>query len=194
MGRTTKKDAILEAALALFAEKGVDATTTREIAGSAGTSEGNLYRHFEGKDDLVRTLFQASARRFATALEEAAGDETEPQARLRALVRGVFAFGDRHPDAFTFLLASHPSALPRDRDMLLGPYPMRLFVETLVRGVSQGVFRPVDPVLATGWIVAMAQRAVLLARMGFLSDDRERIIDETVAATQRILARGGQPS
>jgi AcrR family transcriptional regulator len=188
MARTTKKEAILEAALALFAEKGVDAATTREIAARAETSEGNLYRHFEGKDDLVRTLFQTSARRFASLLEEEAGEETHPEARLLALVRGVFAFGERHPDAFSFLLASHPSAMPRDRDLLLGPYPMRLFVETIVRGVDKGMFRPVDPVLATGWIVAMSQRAVLLARMGFLADDRERIIEETMAAARRVLA------
>jgi TetR/AcrR family transcriptional regulator, cholesterol catabolism regulator len=188
MARTTKKEAILEAALVLFAEKGADATTTREIAERAGTSEGNLYRHFEGKDDLVRTLFRNSAKRFATVLEEVIGDDGEPDARLAALVRGVFTFGERHPAAFSFLLASHPTAMPRDGDMLLGPYPMRLFVETIVRGVSRGVFRPVDPVLATGWIVAMAQRAVLLARMGFLADDRDRIIDETVAAALRVLA------
>jgi len=187
MARKTKKDAILEAALSLFAEKGTDATTTREIAERAETSEGNLYRHFKSKDDLVRTLFQSSAKRFATVLEEAAGDEAEPEARLAALVRGVFTFGEGDPAAFSFLLASHPTAMPRDRDMLLGPYPMRLFVETIVRGVSRGVFRPVDPVLATGWIVAMSQRAVLLARMGLLADDRDRIIDETVAAALRIL-------
>lgn len=188
MGRTTKKDAILEAALALFAEKGADATTTREIAERAGTSEGNLYRHFEGKEDLIRTLFHNSARRFAALLEEGAREEVEPDARLSALVRGVFTFGERHPSAFSFLLASHPTAMPRDRETLLGPYPMRLFVETIVRGVSRGVFRPVDPVLATGWIVAMAQRAVLLVRMGLLADDRDRIVEETVAAALRLLA------
>lgn len=189
MGRTTKKDAILEAALTLFAEKGADATTTREIAEKAQTSEGNLYRHFEGKDDIVRTLFRLSAMRFAEVLDASAGDHEDPDARLAALVRGVFTFGERHPDAFTFLLASHATAMPRDRDLLLGPYPMRLFVETIVRGVSRGVFRPIDPVLATGWIVAMAQRAALLVRMGFLADDRARIIDETVAAAMRVLAR-----
>jgi AcrR family transcriptional regulator len=189
MGRTTKKDAILEAALTLFAEKGADATTTREIAEKAQTSEGNLYRHFEGKDDIVRTLFRLSARRFAEVLDASAGDHEDPDDRLAALVRGVFIFGESHPDAFSFLLASHPTAMPRDRDLLLGPYPMRLFVETIVRGVSRGVFRPIDPVLATGWVVAMAQRAALLVRMGFLADDRARIIDETVAAAMRVLAR-----
>ena len=188
MGRPTKKDAILEAALTLFAEKGVDAATTREIAELAETAEGNLYRHFEGKDDLVRTLFRRSAEGFAQLLEEAAGDEVDPEARLSALIRGVFTFGERRPAAFSFLLASHPTAMSRDRTMLLGPYPMRLFVETIVEGARRGVFRPVDPVLATGWIVSMAQRAVLLNRMGFLAEGPERVVDETVAAARRLLA------
>jgi AcrR family transcriptional regulator len=188
MGRTTKKEAILEAALALFAEKGVDAATTREIAERANTSEGNLYRHFEGKDDLARTLFETTARRFADVLKAEAGDEDDPRARLDALVRGVFTFGERQPAAFSFLLASHPSHIPKDRDLRLGPYPMRLFVETITRGIDQGAFRTVDPVLATGWIVAMAQRAVLLARMGLLADDRKRVLDETVEASRRLLA------
>jgi TetR/AcrR family transcriptional regulator, cholesterol catabolism regulator len=190
MARTTKKDAILDAALALFAEKGVDATTTREIAERARTAEGNIYRHFEGKDELVRTLFQASARRFAATLEDVAGDEPEPTRRLELLVEGIFAFAERHPTAFQFLLASHPVAMPKDRDMLVGPYPMRLFVETIERGVSRGEFRVVDPVLATGWIVAMAQRAVLLTAMGFPADDRERVVEETVAAARRVMKAG----
>lgn len=189
MARTTKRDAILEAALALFAEKGVDATTTREIAEQADTSEGNLYRHFEGKDDLARTLLETTARRFAAILETEVGNEDDPRTRLTALIRGVFTFGQTHPAAFQFLLASHPSHIPKDRDLLLGPYPMRLFVETIVRGITQDVFRSVDPVLATGWIVAMAQRAVLLDRMGFLGVDRDRVMDETVAAAGRLLAR-----
>ncbi len=193
MARTTKKEAILDAALTLFAEKGVDAATTREIAERADTAEGNLYRHFEGKDDLVRTLFETTARRFADVLKAEAGDEDDPRARLEALIQGIFTFGESHPAAFQFLLASHPSHIPKDRDLLLGPYPMRLFVETIVRGVSQGAFRPVDPVLATGWIVAMAQRAVLLARMGLLADDRERIISETVEASRRLLAADPAP-
>jgi AcrR family transcriptional regulator len=190
MARSTKKEAILDAALALFAEKGVDATTTREIAERARTAEGNLYRHFKGKDELVRTLFQASARLFATTLEEAAGDEAEPVRRLELLVEGIFAFAERHPTAFHFLLAQHPTAMPKERDMLHGPYPMRLFVETIVQGMSRGEFRVVDPVLATGWLVAMAQRAVLLTELGFPADHRERVMEETMAAARRVMAPG----
>ena len=53
----TKRDAICDAALTLFAEKGFEATTTREIAEQAGAAEGTLYRHFDGKADLAQSLY-----------------------------------------------------------------------------------------------------------------------------------------
>ena len=43
---------IERAALKLFISEGVDAATTREIADVAGVSEGALYRHYKGKDEL----------------------------------------------------------------------------------------------------------------------------------------------
>jgi AcrR family transcriptional regulator len=50
-----RRDAILAAAMPLFATKGFDAVTTREVAEAAGVSEALLYRHFEGK----RALYDA---------------------------------------------------------------------------------------------------------------------------------------
>ena len=48
---------IERAALELFIKDGVDAATTRNIADVAGVSEGALYRHYKGKDELALTLF-----------------------------------------------------------------------------------------------------------------------------------------
>ena len=47
----TKRDAICDAALELFAEKGIEATTIRDIAQRADAAEGTLYRHFKGKEE-----------------------------------------------------------------------------------------------------------------------------------------------
>ena len=47
------KAKIETSALKLFAERGVDQTTTRDIAAGAGISEGAIYRHFESKDAMV---------------------------------------------------------------------------------------------------------------------------------------------
>ncbi|MFL6177023.1 MAG: TetR/AcrR family transcriptional regulator [Ornithinibacter sp.] len=47
------RQALLESALALFAEQGYDATTTAAIARRAGVSEMTLFRHFATKDALL---------------------------------------------------------------------------------------------------------------------------------------------
>jgi AcrR family transcriptional regulator len=47
---------VLDAALSLFSHQGYRATTMREIADKAGVSTGNVYHHFEDKEQIFRTL------------------------------------------------------------------------------------------------------------------------------------------
>jgi AcrR family transcriptional regulator len=56
--REAMRARILEASRALFAAKGVEGTTIRDIVQSAGTSTGNLYFYFENKDALLQTLLE----------------------------------------------------------------------------------------------------------------------------------------
>jgi AcrR family transcriptional regulator len=51
-----RKRAIVEAALPLFAERGFEATTTRELAKAAGISEPLLYKHFPSKEALYSEI------------------------------------------------------------------------------------------------------------------------------------------
>ena len=62
----TAKARLERAALSLFAARGVDGVSTREIAARAGLSEGSIYKHFHSKDALAESLFEAiHARLFA---------------------------------------------------------------------------------------------------------------------------------
>src|ERR1700690_4569862 len=56
--RAGKQQALIVAALKLFANKGYDATTTREIAASAGCAEGLIHRYFKGKAGLLAELME----------------------------------------------------------------------------------------------------------------------------------------
>jgi len=183
---TTKRDAIINAALTLFAEKGVDATSTREITERAEAAEGTLYRHFDGKDDLVRSLFEESAALFHDVLARSAEEKTDPRDRLQAMIRGIFDFADEHPSAFTYLQSVHGGVLDRI-DTSREPLPMQLFTDTLRAGIGSGAFRDVSPVLATGWMVGLAQRAIVLQRSDLLSASREEVADETVDAVLRLV-------
>ena len=56
--RAGKQQALIVAALKLFASKGYDATTTREIAACAGCAEGLIHRYFNGKAGLLPALIE----------------------------------------------------------------------------------------------------------------------------------------
>lgn len=53
-----KRQALIHAALGLFAAKGYEATTTREIAASAGCAEGLIHRYFKGKAGLLAAMIE----------------------------------------------------------------------------------------------------------------------------------------
>lgn len=52
------KERILEVALRLFREKGVEGTTTKQISKMAGIAEGTLFNYFKTKEDLALYFFQ----------------------------------------------------------------------------------------------------------------------------------------
>jgi AcrR family transcriptional regulator len=57
-----RRQAIVEAVKGVFAEKGFDGTTTRELAEAAGVSEALLYKHFPSKQSLYAAMREACAR------------------------------------------------------------------------------------------------------------------------------------
>lgn len=182
----TKRDAICDAALELFAEKGIEATTTREIAQRAGAAEGTLYRHFRGKDDLAEWLHQRCARQLRNRLEEAAADASAPAERLEALVRGVFGFFDEQPTSCTYLL-SNRSGGQGEQGADPSP-PMALFTDVLADGMDDGTFRTASVPLLAGWILAMVQRTVLSLKASTLEMDEPSAVDRTVEAALRLVA------
>ncbi len=55
----SRKDRIIKTAKTLISQKGYAATGLREIAQIAGVSLGNIYNHFESKEDLFRSIFDS---------------------------------------------------------------------------------------------------------------------------------------
>lgn len=58
LSATDRRQQILEVASAIFARKGYQGTTTREISGEAGINEALLFRHFPSKENLYWTLIE----------------------------------------------------------------------------------------------------------------------------------------
>jgi AcrR family transcriptional regulator len=82
-----RSDEILDAALAVFTEKGFDTARVDEIAARAAISKGSVYLYFDSKEALLRGLIErevAPAAQRLRALAEASGED--PKAALKLLV------------------------------------------------------------------------------------------------------------
>lgn len=89
-----KKQALLEAATAAFAQSGIAASTSA-IARSAGVAEGTLFRYFATKDELLNELYLAIKLR----LVRRAGSGREAPERERAqYLEQLYRLGRAQPD------------------------------------------------------------------------------------------------
>jgi len=81
--------AIFEAALALFQERGYEATTMRAIAERAGVSLGSSYHYFASKEHLVLEFYRHTHQLHLVAIAPLLARERDLGARLRGVIRAV---------------------------------------------------------------------------------------------------------
>jgi AcrR family transcriptional regulator len=81
---------ILEAALAVFRERGFEQATMREIAAAAGVALGAAYYYFESKDAIVMAFYERSTDEMAGAIEAMLERSRTLEARLRGIITAKF--------------------------------------------------------------------------------------------------------
>ncbi len=92
------REALLDAAVALFAEKGVAATTTAEIAARAGVTPALVHYYFRPRERLLDAVVDERLSRFvAHAVRGLPGAAATPPELIVALVDGVFDAARRMP-------------------------------------------------------------------------------------------------
>ena len=102
-----KREAILEAALELFAERGFHGTAVPLLAEKAGVGAGTIYRYFESKEALVNALYQRWKARLGALILTDFPLDASPREQLRQYWTRMCAFVQEHPQAFKFLEAHH---------------------------------------------------------------------------------------
>lgn len=101
--RSPTREAILDSALSLFAERGFHGTAVPEIARGAGFAAGTIYRHFSGKEALVNALYQREKGRMMGFFLEDFPWNDAPRAQFRAFFLRLADFGRRWPRSVAFL-------------------------------------------------------------------------------------------
>jgi len=81
---------ILEAALAVFGERGFERATMREIATAAGVAVGAAYYYFESKDAIVMAFYERSQTEMRARIEASLDQSKTLEERLRTIISTKF--------------------------------------------------------------------------------------------------------
>src|SRR5262249_57935955 len=100
------KREILRAAMKLFSQHGLAATSIRDIAEESGYTNPALYKHFSSKDELALYLFETCHRRLWTKCHAAILAADSFDAKLEGYISHILELFADHPDALAFLPAT----------------------------------------------------------------------------------------
>lgn len=183
---------LVDAATHLFATRGRDGVSMRELAAALGVSPMTPYRYFRDKDEILAAVRTRAFDRFAEALESAytaAGEGLERSAAVgRAYVD--FALGD--PEAYRLMFDLVQGGEEKYPELVRATERARATMSRHVRplidvGVIEG-----DPELIGHMLWAVVHGAVELKLAGKLAPDCdfERLLQEATSAIMRGLSPG----
>lgn len=96
---TDRRGELLAMAAKLFAERGLRATTVRDIADAAGILSGSLYHHFDSKESMVDEILREFLDYLFGRYREIVAQHLGPRATLEAIVVASFEAIDQRHDA-----------------------------------------------------------------------------------------------
>lgn len=128
---------ILEAAEELFARFGYEKTGVKQIAERAELSVGQIYNHFEGKEEIFRELLEAHLRELHERGDNACSPEDPPLHRLRCRIEASIEHFKKNRDFMRIYHNENPlvlhglvwEAIKKNREIVAG-----LFAEAMERG------------------------------------------------------------
>lgn len=184
------KTRILDAAKRLFAEKGFEATSVRQICEEAGANVALVSYHFGGKEKLLFAVVDSAFP--GPELYAEADGIADPVERLRKYVEGFLQWSQYEADVQKILLQE--IMLRSERHSLLGQYPLAFWQrlrDTLAEGQEQGGFR----FLSLKMAMMQTMGALLYPRMvpQFVLDlfePEELTLEEQIRAKQQYILRG----
>jgi len=157
------KQAILQAALALFVQHGMEATSIRMIGAAAGYTNPAMFKFFESKEALALYLFERCYGRLFLSVHAAASKEAFDDA-LAAVIGAFLEAADHDLEATIFVQESLRQLWPRlpesaRRGSILGTLK-RLFARGIREGKVRGYRSPDIPVTVLVGIMGQLVRVL----------------------------------
>lgn len=148
-----RRNDIIDAAEAVFFEKGIETATMDDVANAAELSKGTLYLYFNSKDDLLHAIIHRGLVIMKEMFTEAFNSKEIGIEKVMAVGNAYFEFSRKYPDHFRVMLFhKHAgSCSPEDNPNLaacieLGDSSLEIVAQAVEVGIQDGSVRSdVDP-------------------------------------------------
>jgi TetR/AcrR family fatty acid metabolism transcriptional regulator len=179
-----KREAILRAAIDVFAERGYFNAQVADVARAAGVAAGTVYLYFRSKDDLLVSIFERTVREGLNEGRAAVADLRDPAERLRRFARlhlGMLGRDRNLAIVFQVELRQSVKFMERFSATLLRDY-LGQIREAFADGQRTGAFRADISATAVakmffGALDEMATNWILSRRRYHLESDADRVVD-----------------
>lgn len=172
-----KRQAILDAALALFADQGFHGTAIPEVARKAGVAAGTIYRYFDGKEALVNVLYSEWRDRAQAFVLDGFDPALPPREQFGFYWRRLVDFALKYPKAITFLDFHHHApyldakSLEKEK---VGRLTLKPFIEI---AQESGVLKRIQPEIIMAITIGALIGLVKSAREGNVKLNPQSIAD-----------------
>lgn len=184
------RERLCEAAERLFAERGPDAVTMRQLAAELGVSPMTPYRYFEDKDDILAAVRANGFNRFAEALESARNGAEGAPARGAAVGEAYVTFALDHPHSYKLMFDfNQPHAEKYPELVAAGQRAQRTMTGYVEDALAEGLMSG-DPEQIGLMFWAAIHGAVILELAGMLPPGGARQLYRGLDST---LVRGMRP-
>jgi TetR/AcrR family transcriptional regulator, cholesterol catabolism regulator len=187
---------VLDAAAAVFAQKGYAGASTRDIAERLGVRQASLYYYFTSKESALAAICELGVKDFISNLQAIIAQTAPTERKLREAIANHLAPLCVHPDADhvrVFLRHRHElPSLQRQAVAALARTYQDLIERLFREGIAAGEFRDdLNPKLATLALLGMCNSVITNRGV-----PRSATIDSTIEEYARIViggvvARGG---
>ncbi len=182
-----KKRLIENAAISLIATHGLPGTTIKDIAVTAGVTEGALYRHYAGKHEMAWSLYCREVEAFTTAFEPVLTEAGRPlQDRLRRGVEFIYQYYEDHPHELVFVMMTR-QGFPEQSLLDANVDPDAVLIRFLEAEMASGTVRAGDPTLLMAMARGLVLEPIFMHRYGKLTTRPLDVVDDVVAACARLL-------
>lgn len=116
--RIQTRQRLVDAAVRLFAERGLHGVTSHDIARAAGVAAGTFYLHFRDKTDVYRHIVFHAIEELVLHVQQAIGSASGSVLGMRARAEAIVSFAERNRDVVRILFSTDSEAASVEADAL----------------------------------------------------------------------------